>query len=115
MDWAFQYCNTTFPKMFDHLRNGYLCDKAEISRPRGRLLRLRLEFMSILMKIDLLLSKRQCFSSTTKGDDSHSKYLSIKRTGGIDVFDCQDDVVDCFNIHERIQYIKDLSTSISKS
>jgi len=53
------------------------------------------------MQIDFLCPTRQGSSIATKGGDTHPEHSGVKSTGGIYVFNRQDDMVNRFNFHWR--------------
>ncbi len=57
--------------------------------------------LSVLMQVNFLRTKRQCFSTATKCNDVHAQDSRIERRGGFDVFDGEYQVVKAVNFHGR--------------
>ena len=85
--------------MGNHLSDGDGGGEAQIGGTGRRIGGFRLEFVTDLMQIDLLITEAQRPPPTAKGDGLHPQHALVKSTGSLNIGDGQDKVVEAVNMH----------------
>jgi hypothetical protein len=68
-------------------------------------MRLRLELVSLLMQVDLLMAEGECHSSLSEADAFHAEHLRVEGDGCRNVLNGQDQMIEVGD-HERKENLR---------
>src|SRR5439155_948916 len=86
----------------DPLGERPVAQKAQIARAGRRPRRVGLVLLTHLVEVDLLLAEAQRGAPGPKGDDLHAECPRVELARGRDVLDCEHEVVEALEGHEKM-------------
>src|SRR5205809_914556 len=89
-------------QVVDPLGERPVAQKAQIARAGRRPRRVGLVLLTHLVEVDLLLAEAQRGAPGPKGDDLHAECPRVELARGRDVLDCEHEVVEALEGHEKM-------------